>query len=133
MQRDVVAVDSIELARDLARRDGRLLFGEVGGDPPPGFDHGNSPVEASTALVDGRSAWCGTRRRKEFITAAGIEIEGGRQCPDGVGLRPPPFAALERADGVHRQPGDGGQLLLCEASRFAQRPELGAKRAVRHA
>jgi 2-phosphosulfolactate phosphatase len=53
---DVVAVDSIEMARDLARRDGRLLFGEVDGHAPPGFDHGNSPVEASGAAVEGRGA-----------------------------------------------------------------------------
>jgi 2-phosphosulfolactate phosphatase len=44
------------MARDLARRDGRLLFGEVDGHAPPGFDHGNSPVEASKAVIEGRSA-----------------------------------------------------------------------------
>src|SRR5688500_18674541 len=54
--RDLVAVDSIEMARDLARRDGRMLFGEVDGHPPAGFDFGNSPVEASTARVEGRGA-----------------------------------------------------------------------------
>ncbi|MGE0057092.1 MAG: 2-phosphosulfolactate phosphatase [Dehalococcoidia bacterium] len=54
--RDVVAVDSIETARQLAARDGRMLFGEVEGHAPDGFDHGNSPVEASSASVAGRSA-----------------------------------------------------------------------------
>lgn len=53
---DLVAVDSLEMARELARRDNRLLFGEIGGHPPKGFDFGNSPVEASTAEVKGRGA-----------------------------------------------------------------------------
>lgn len=48
---DLVAVESLELARDLAGRDGRLLFGEVEGHPPPGFQFGNSPVEAAEAQV----------------------------------------------------------------------------------
>jgi len=53
---DLVAVDSLQMARDLAERDDRLLFGEVEGLPPEGFDYGNSPVEASTAPVQGRGA-----------------------------------------------------------------------------
>jgi hypothetical protein len=44
--RSLVATDDIELARTIAREESRLLFGEVRGLPPPGFDHGNSPVEA---------------------------------------------------------------------------------------
>lgn len=54
--RDLLAVSDIEQAREYARRDGRLLFGEVGGLPPPGFDFGNSPVEAATAPVRGERA-----------------------------------------------------------------------------
>jgi len=54
--RDLVAVDSLELARELANRDGRILFGEVDGHPPAGFEFGNSPVEASNARVEGRGA-----------------------------------------------------------------------------
>ncbi|MCE7929081.1 MAG: 2-phosphosulfolactate phosphatase [Chloroflexi bacterium CFX7] len=54
--RDLLAVSDIEQAREYARRDGRLLFGEVGGLPPPGFDFGNSPVEAATASVRGERA-----------------------------------------------------------------------------
>ena len=41
-----VAAD-IDDARQLARDESALLFGEVDGLPPEGFDHGNSPVEAS--------------------------------------------------------------------------------------
>ena len=53
MESLLVAGD-IELARDWAKSDGRLLFGEVGGLRPEGFDFGNSPVEASRAAVVGR-------------------------------------------------------------------------------
>ena len=42
-------------------------------------------------------------------------------------MRPPPFAALERAHGMNRQAGDGRELLLGEARSFAERLELGAK------
>ena len=49
----LLVVDDIDLARRSAT-DGRLLFGEVRGLRPPGFDYGNSPVEASTAPVAGR-------------------------------------------------------------------------------
>src|SRR5947207_14887405 len=52
----LVAVDDIEAARQRARDEARMLFGEVGGLPPPGLDHGNSPVEASTPEVAGREA-----------------------------------------------------------------------------
>lgn len=45
--------DTIDHARQVARTESALLFGEVGGLPPEGFDHGNSPVEASTLDLSG--------------------------------------------------------------------------------
>lgn len=54
--RDLVAVDAIARARQVAAAEGRLLFGEVGGLPPEGFDHGNSPVEVSRLDLRGRGA-----------------------------------------------------------------------------
>jgi 2-phosphosulfolactate phosphatase len=54
--RSLMVAESLELSRELARRDGRLLFGEVGGLPPEGFDFGNSPVEARAADVAGHDA-----------------------------------------------------------------------------
>ena len=52
MESLLVAGD-IELARTRARTEGRLLFGEVHGLRPEGFDFGNSPVEAATAPAAG--------------------------------------------------------------------------------
>jgi 2-phosphosulfolactate phosphatase len=52
--RSIVAFADIELAHRAAARDGRLLFGEVDGLPPAGFDSGNSPVDAVAMGVSGR-------------------------------------------------------------------------------
>ena len=53
---DLLVVDTIEGARERAAAEGRILFGEVGGLPPEGFDHGNSPAQAATLAVGGRGA-----------------------------------------------------------------------------
>nr|ART36883.1 D194 [uncultured bacterium] len=77
---DLVAVESLELARELAARDGRLLFGEVDGVAPEGFQFGNSPVEASTADVAGRGAVLFTTNgTKAFcsLAARGAAVLGG--------------------------------------------------------
>jgi 2-phosphosulfolactate phosphatase len=52
--RSLLAVNEIELARERARNEERLLFGEVDGFPPKGFDYGNSPWEARRAPIRGR-------------------------------------------------------------------------------
>ena len=75
---DLVVVDEIEAAR--ARAEGRVLFGEVGGLPPEGFDHGNSPAEAAGLDVRGKGAVlfttngtraiCGSAGRGAVATAA---------------------------------------------------------------
>ncbi|HMO97203.1 MAG TPA: 2-phosphosulfolactate phosphatase [Tepidiformaceae bacterium] len=49
-------VSDIGDARRRAEERSALLFGEVGGLPPGGFDYGNSPVEAARAPVRGREA-----------------------------------------------------------------------------
>lgn len=53
---DLVVTSRIELARELGASEGRLLFGEVEGIAPEGFDYGNSPVQARDADVAGRGA-----------------------------------------------------------------------------
>ncbi len=77
---DLLVVDTIEAARERAGAEGRILFGEVGGLPPEGFDHGNSPAEAATLAVAGKGAAlfttngtrsvCGVAGRGEVATAA---------------------------------------------------------------
>ncbi|MBE7517787.1 MAG: 2-phosphosulfolactate phosphatase [Thermoflexaceae bacterium] len=70
--RELVAVSEIERAREWARREGCLLFGEVGGLPPPGFDYGNSPVEADAAPVrDGRAVLFTTNGTAALCALAG--------------------------------------------------------------
>ncbi len=54
--RSLTACAEIDAARTLARDTGALLFGEVHGLAPAGFDYGNSPVEAAAAPVSGRDA-----------------------------------------------------------------------------
>ncbi len=49
-------VTDLEAAFAAKADSGALLFGEVGGLPPEGFDYGNSPVEAETLGVEGREA-----------------------------------------------------------------------------
>ena len=50
----VTVASELGAARALAAHRGALLYGEVGGLPPEGFDGGNSPVEARDAPVAGR-------------------------------------------------------------------------------
>lgn len=52
--RSLTACARIDDAYRLQRERGALLFGEVHGLPPEGFDHGNSPMEASRLDVAGR-------------------------------------------------------------------------------
>lgn len=54
--RDVVVAASEAEAREIAKRDGRLLCGEVNGLAPEGFDHGNSPLEIREASPAGKPA-----------------------------------------------------------------------------
>jgi len=53
---DLVVVDDVNAARKRSAEEGRVLFGEIGGLPPEGFDYGNSPVEAANLELQGRGA-----------------------------------------------------------------------------
>lgn len=69
--RRLTATARIAHARALARAPGALLFGEVGGLPPKGFDHGNSPVEAAAAPVRGRDVVLFTTNGTRALTMLG--------------------------------------------------------------
>lgn len=51
---DLLVMSDIDEARRRAAAEGRLLFGEVQGLKPEGFDYGNSPLAAGAAPVSGR-------------------------------------------------------------------------------
>jgi 2-phosphosulfolactate phosphatase len=79
--REVVPVGDVEAARRLAAdRPGALLAGERGGDPPPGFDLGNSPLEFTRERVGGRALVFttsnGTRALLAARSAAAVGIAG---------------------------------------------------------
>ncbi len=57
-------------ARAIALGDGALLAGERGGDPPPGFDLGNSPLEFTPARVAGRTIVLTTSNGTRALAAA---------------------------------------------------------------
>lgn len=52
----LTATDDLERARTLAASSRALLFGEVEGLRPEGFDYGNSPIDAAAANLRGREA-----------------------------------------------------------------------------
>jgi 2-phosphosulfolactate phosphatase len=52
--RGVWLAADVDAARAVGQATGRLICGEQGGLPPPGFDHGNSPVEFSRLDLTGR-------------------------------------------------------------------------------
>ena len=116
---DLVAVDSIQMARDLARRDGRLLFGEVDGHPPQGFDYGNSPIEASTADVEGRGAVLFTTNGTAAL--CGLAESGGAVLVGALVNASAVVEAFGEADSV---------VIVCAGNntgqRFAMEDFLGA-------
>ena len=79
--REVVPVGEVEEARRLAAaRPGVLLAGERGGDPPAGFDLGNSPLEFTRDRVKGRTLVFttsnGTRALLAARAAAAVGVAG---------------------------------------------------------
>jgi len=79
--REAVPVGEVEDARRVAAaRVGALLAGERGGDPPVGFDLGNSPLEFTRERVGGRTLVFttsnGTRALLAARRAAAVGIAG---------------------------------------------------------
>jgi 2-phosphosulfolactate phosphatase len=80
--RAVRPVATPDEARALARRwpgDPALLGGERGGEPPPGFDCGNSPAEYTPERVRGRTVIFTTTNG----TRALLAVEGAKQVAVG--------------------------------------------------
>lgn len=68
--RELEVVAEVEAARARARAGEALLLGEREGVPPPGFDGGNSPLEALTLGLEGRRAVLCTTNGSRAVEAA---------------------------------------------------------------
>jgi hypothetical protein len=68
------------------------------------------------------------RHRNQIVTDCARQIQRRAKRAHGFELRPAPLPALEGADRMHRQPGDGRQLLLREPRSLSERFELRTKR-----
>ncbi|MEX0783660.1 MAG: 2-phosphosulfolactate phosphatase [Dehalococcoidia bacterium] len=108
---DLVVLDDMAAARARAAEDRRLLFGEVGGIRPEGFDYGNSPTEAQSAEVEGRGAVLFTTNGTRALCALGEH---------GAVYAGAPANATALADALHRHEH---AVLVCagtdDARRFA--------------
>jgi 2-phosphosulfolactate phosphatase len=77
---DLIAVNDVARAKEVAERDGRLLLGEINGLAPEGFDYGNSPVDASRIeggdrgavlfTTNGTAALCSLAGRADVVAGA---------------------------------------------------------------
>jgi 2-phosphosulfolactate phosphatase len=111
--RAVVPVRDPEEARRRAAQWPRgqvVLAGERGGDPPPGFDLGNSPLEFTAARVGGRTVVLTTTNGTNAMLAAGRADRAA-------------LAALTNVDAAARWAREGGRdvVVLCsgEQGNFA--------------
>jgi 2-phosphosulfolactate phosphatase len=87
----------IDDARERARTENALLFGEVGGLPPAGFDYGNSPAEAASSPVRGRDAVLFTTNGSVALTSLASRGEVFAAAPANASAV---LAALEPFDRV---------------------------------
>jgi 2-phosphosulfolactate phosphatase len=97
----------VETAGRFGRSSRRLICGEAGGLPPPGFDHGNSPVEFSRLDLAGREVVFATTNGTGTLRAC---ASGSRVFAGGfVNLTATVQSALRALD---EQGEAGGRLLI---------------------
>ncbi|CAA9254530.1 MAG: hypothetical protein AVDCRST_MAG77-2367 [uncultured Chloroflexi bacterium] len=105
--RGVWLAPDVDSALRIGRDSGRLICGEAGGLPPPGFDHGNSPVEFSRLDLTAREVVFATSNGTGTLRACAA----GRHAYAGafVNLTATVQAALRSLDAL----GDAaGRLLI---------------------
>ena len=93
----IIMVGTVEEA--LRSRDaglGQICMGEVGGHKPDGFDLGNSPFDASQALLDGTTVIQRTSAGTQGIVAArqATQLYAGSLVTAKRCARPPPACGL---------------------------------------
>src|SRR5262245_37244201 len=97
----------VETARRVGQSTGRLICGEAGGLPPPGFDYGNSPVEFSRVDLTGREVVFATTNGTGTLRAC---ASGARVLAGGfVNLTATVQSALRALD---ERGEEGGRLLI---------------------
>lgn len=96
----------VDTARRVGRETGRLICGEQGGLPPPGFDYGNSPLELSRVDLHGREVVFATTNGTGTLRAcsAGARVFAGSFVNATATVQ----AALRALDEV----GDDARLLI---------------------
>jgi 2-phosphosulfolactate phosphatase len=99
----------VDRAREAGRATGHLICGELGGLPPPGFDHGNSPVEFAGLDLSGRTVVFATTNGTGTLRACA----GGRRVFAGAFVNA--TAAVAAAIDALRGQGDAGRLLIAAA------------------
>ena len=93
----------VDRARELGQQTNRLICGEAGGLPPPGFDFGNSPLEFSRLDLTGR----------EIVFATTNGTGTLRACASGSKVLAGAFVnATATVQSALRAVGDGGRLLI---------------------
>jgi 2-phosphosulfolactate phosphatase len=93
----------VDRARDLGQQTGRLICGESGGLPPPGFDFGNSPIEFSRLDLSG----------KEIVFATTNGTATLRACASGSKVFAGAFVnATATVQSALRSLDDNGRLLI---------------------
>jgi 2-phosphosulfolactate phosphatase len=113
--RGVWLAADVDAARAIGQATGRLICGEQGGLPPPGFDHGNSPVEFSRLDLAGREVVFATTNGTGTLRACAA----GRHAFAGafVNLTATVQTALRSLDALGDQ---AGRLLIACAGTHDQ-------------
>ena len=86
---DLLVVNNLSQAVELSNEESRILFGEVGGTPPDGFDYGNSPSEISKLNLKNKKATLFTTNGTKTLCLAaqkGITAVGALSNIDAIAL-----------------------------------------------
>jgi 2-phosphosulfolactate phosphatase len=95
--RTLLVMDDLEAARTRGRTEQRLLFGELQGLRPDGFDYGNSPADAAVAPVAGQDAVLFTTNGTRALcrlAGEGVVFAGAIANCDAIAAATTPFQRI---------------------------------------
>lgn len=113
--RGVWLAADVDAARDIGQATGRLIGGESGGLPPPGFDFGNSPVEMGRVDLTGREVVFATTNGSGTLRACA----GGRHVFAGAFVNATAVVQTARRS-LEAMGNDAGRLLIACAGTHGQ-------------